>query len=236
MTENYYKWYSSEIGKETEMLVFGHAGLPMVLFPTSMGRYYQNKDFGLINRIAWFIDQGLIKVYCPDSFDSESWYNKHIPPHERVQNHLKFEKMILEDVLSRAFHETGKTQVILSGCSFGGYHSVNLGFKYPSLVSNIFSMSGAFNIKHLLGDYYDESVYLNNPVDFIPNLEDENLYKMGIVLGTGGLDICLQSNLELSGILDRKNIKHWLDIRSGANHDWPVWLDMLPMYLSLIHY
>jgi len=236
MTENYYKWYSSELGTDTEMLVFGHAGIPVILFPTSMGRYYQNKDFGLIQKISWYIDQGLIKVYCPDSFDTESWYNKRISPAERVQNHLKYEKMILNDVITRSFEETGRDQAILTGCSFGGYHAVNLGFRHPSIVSNIFSMSGAFNIRHLLGDYYDESVYLNNPVDFVVNLEDEKLKTMGIILGTGGLDICLQDNLDFSGILDKKGIMHWLDVRAGAPHDWPVWLEMLPMYLSLVQY
>jgi esterase/lipase superfamily enzyme len=236
MTENYYKWYSEALGKETEMLVFGHTGIPLILFPTSMGRYYQNKDFGLIQKIGWFIDQGLIKVYCPDSFDTESWYNKGIHPAERVQNHVKFERMILEDVVSRAFSETGKDQLILSGCSFGGYHAVNLGFKHPELVSNILSMSGAFNIRHLLGDFYDESVYFNNPVDFVVNLKNEKLYSLGIILGTGERDLCLQDNLDFSGILNHKGIQHWLDVRAGAPHDWPVWLDMLPQYLSLIHY
>jgi esterase/lipase superfamily enzyme len=39
------------------MLVFGNGGgRPLILFPTSFGRYYQNRDFGLVDSIAWFID------------------------------------------------------------------------------------------------------------------------------------------------------------------------------------
>ncbi len=236
MKEQYIKWYASDLGRETEMLIFGDSGFPLILFPTSMGRYYQNKDFGLIASISWYIDQGLIKVYCPDSFDSESWYNKRISPKERIENHLRYERMILNEVIARSIHETQKSKVILAGCSFGGYHAANLSFKYPQLVSNLFSMSGAFNIRNFVDGFYDDSVYFNNPMDYLMNLNDPELYQLGIILGTGSLDNCLQSNLDLSGILSQKNIPHWLDNRMGAPHDWPVWKEMLPLYLSFLHY
>ena len=35
-----------------EMLWFGHAGKPMIWFPTSAGRFYQNEDFGLVGAVA----------------------------------------------------------------------------------------------------------------------------------------------------------------------------------------
>ena len=49
MNERYIKWYTPWLNREFEMLVFGNGGgLPLILFPTSFGRYYQNKDFGLV--------------------------------------------------------------------------------------------------------------------------------------------------------------------------------------------
>jgi esterase/lipase superfamily enzyme len=48
MTEQHVRWYTPHLSRDFEMLVFGHAGYPVILFPTSLGRYYQNKDFGLI--------------------------------------------------------------------------------------------------------------------------------------------------------------------------------------------
>ncbi len=236
MNEQYYKWYSQELGTETEMLVFGHGGQPMILFPTSKGRFYQNKDFGLIESISWFIGNGLIKVYCPDSFDEQSWYNKSVPPSQRVLNHLKYERMLFQDVIPRALQETGLSRLILAGCSFGGYHAGNLSFKYPEMVSNLFSMSGTFDIRSMVDGYYDDNIYYNNPVDFLPNLHSEALYDLGIILGTGEYDICLHKNIEFCKILNQKEIQHWLDNRLGANHDWPVWRDMLPLYLSKVNY
>ncbi len=46
--EEYYKWHSPSLDRDMEMLVFGHAGQPVILFPTSKGAYYQNKDQGMI--------------------------------------------------------------------------------------------------------------------------------------------------------------------------------------------
>lgn len=33
MKEEYFKWYSPHLNRDVEMLVFGHAGYPVVLFP-----------------------------------------------------------------------------------------------------------------------------------------------------------------------------------------------------------
>src|SRR5579872_2836627 len=65
--EEYHKWHSPIVGREFEMLVFGHAGLPVILFPTSKGSYYQYKDQGMIEKIRWFLENGKVKIYCPDS-------------------------------------------------------------------------------------------------------------------------------------------------------------------------
>jgi esterase/lipase superfamily enzyme len=89
-------------------------------------------------------------------------------------------------------------------------------------------------MKQFLDGYYDDNVYYNNPPDFIPNDNNPELWNMGIVLGTAEFDSCLDDNIRLSGILSKKNIQHWLDIRHNANHDWPIWKEMFPHYLSLI--
>lgn len=55
---------------------------------------------------------------------------------------------------------------------------------------------------------------------------------MGIVLGTAEHDICRGQNEWMSRLLAAKSIPHWLDIRTGRDHDWPVWKEMFPHYLS----
>jgi esterase/lipase superfamily enzyme len=232
--EEYHQWYSPAIGRGMEMLIFGYSGRPVILFPTSKGSYYQNKDQGLIDAAAWFLEQGKVRIYCPDSIDALSWYNKSIPPNIRAYNHNCYDHMILTELVSRAQNETGYGKVAMAGCSFGGYHAVNFSFRHPEVTAHCFSMSGAFDVTQFMDGYYDDNVYFNNPVDFIPNDNNPHLWEMGIVLGTAEHDICRGDNERLSGILDQKNIRHWIDVRPNATHDWPVWKEMFPHYLSLM--
>jgi len=53
-------------------------------------------------------------------------------------------------------------------------------------------------------------------------------------LGTGEFDSCLEANRNLSRMLGEKGIQHWLDVRPGAVHDWPLWRETFPEYLSRI--
>jgi esterase/lipase superfamily enzyme len=48
-----------------------------------MGSYHENKDMGLIESAKWYIEQGLIQIFCPDSIDKDSFYNKQIYPIHR---------------------------------------------------------------------------------------------------------------------------------------------------------
>ena len=234
MQENYFKFYSPSLGFETDLLTFGTSGIPIILFPTSMGRYYQNKDFKLIDTVEDKINEGKIKIYCPDSIDEQSWYNKLIHPADRVKNHLKYDSYIINELVPRVLEETGKDKVIYAGCSFGAYHATNFGYKYPHLTSHILNMGGAFNIKMHMKGYYDDNVYFNNPPDYIPNLKDDNIHNIKIVFGVGQNDFCLLDNQAMSEILTEKNIDHWLDIRPNKDHDWPVWREMFPEYVNQI--
>ena len=70
MNERYIKWYTPYLSHDFKMLVFGEKrGLPLILFPTSGARYYENKDFGLVGSVAWYVDNGKITVYCPDAIE-----------------------------------------------------------------------------------------------------------------------------------------------------------------------
>ena len=236
--EVYHKWYTHHLNRDFEMLVFGHSGYPVILFPTSKGKYYQNKDFGLVESVHHLLDAGRIKIYCPDGVDEQSWYNYAIHPADRVKTHIGYENVILHDVIAFAKYDTGSNKVGVGGCSFGAYHAANIAFRHPDLVGNLICMGGAYDIKQFIMGYYDENCYFNNPPDYLANMNDpwylSRIRAMGIILGTGDKDICLQDNINLSNQLKNLGIGHWLDIRGDTGHDWPWWNKMLPHYLSLI--
>ena len=57
---------------------------------------------------------------------------------------------------------------------------------------------------------------------------------MSIIIGTGESDNTRDESYRLSGILDSKGVKHWLDDGKWRGHDWNYWRDMLPYYLSVL--
>ena len=234
LKEELLKWHSPSIGKEMEILVYGHAGYPVIIFPTTMGRYFESKDFKLIDSVKWYIDQGLVKIYCPDSVDKQSWYNKSIHPADRAKNHNWYDQYILNEVVDPIRNNHGFHKVAVAGASFGAYHALNFAFRHPDRVSHLFAMSGNYDIKSFVDGYYDDNIYFNNPIDFMANANDPELWKMNIVLGAGEWDICLEATKKMSDLLNSKGIKHWFDLRKWAEHDWPLWRQMFTHYLSLI--
>ncbi|MEY4936199.1 MAG: hypothetical protein RIS64_2558 [Bacteroidota bacterium] len=235
MNEQHHQWYSPHLGGDFQMLTYGDKGYPIIIFPTTMGSFHEARDKGLIESARWFVEQGLIRLYCVDSIDRQSWYNRSVSPSKRAENHTWYDKLIRWELIERIRKTTGFTKVGVAGCSFGGYHAANIAFRYPDAVSHLMSMSGAFDIRDFVGAHYDDNVYFNNPLDYIPNLDKPELWQMKICLGTSDRDICLAANLQMSEILNAKKVNHWLDCRPNATHDWPVWKEMFPHYLSFVY-
>jgi len=235
MNREYHKGYSSELNREMELLVFGHGGMPLLVFPTSEGRFFDYEDRGMIAILSPKIDRGELQVFCVDSVDAESWYNKQVHPRLRVLRHLQYERYLLHELLPFLHAKNSSSQLALSGCSFGGYHAVNFSLKHPDLVTHCVSMGAAYDIHQFLDGYYDGDCYFNCPPDFLPNMADEwflsRYQQMKIVLATGEWDMCLDQNVKLSAIMKSKGIPHWLDIWGDhTGHDWPWWQKMAGKY------
>jgi esterase/lipase superfamily enzyme len=160
MNERYIKWYTPWLSHEFEMLVFGNGGgLPLILFPTSFGSYYQNKDFGLVGSLSSYVDAGRVTVYCPDAIDLESFYNKSIHPTDRMRTHNAYENVIVRDVFDLARRECNSHRVAVSGASLGAYHAANIAFRHPDVVGHFISLSGSFDISSFFDGYHDDNIY-----------------------------------------------------------------------------
>lgn len=232
MNREYHKWYSPSLGRDMELLVFGHAGLPVIVFPTSMGRFFDYENRHMIGIIGDQYERGQIQAFCVDSVDAESWYNKSIHPAQRVARHEQYDRYLVNELVPFVRSRNASPELTVTGCSFGGYHSANFALKHPQLVTEFISMGGAFDIHQFLDGHYDDTCYYNCPPDFLPNLNDPALTRMNIVLAAGEYDICRAENERLSGILAAKGIAHTLDIwGDGAGHDWPWWQAMVVKFL-----
>jgi len=229
MQREFHRWYSHRLGRDMELLAFGHAGAPVLAFPTSMGRFYEYEDFGMVRALARALEEGWVQLFCVDGIDAESWYNRAIPPHDRAIRHNQYENYLVEEVVPLMRGHNSADFLMTTGCSFGAYHAANLAFKHPGVFNRVIAISGQYDLRFLIREGFDEDCYFNSPMAYLPNLGDERIlgalrYHLQIILCAGGWgDICRDGAESLAAVLRAKSIPHTLDIWDEAWHDWPWW-------------
>ena len=236
MKREYHRWYSPSLERDMELLVFGYTGARVLAFPTSMGRFFQWEDSGMIAALSEQLENGGLQLFCVDSVDSESWYAKERAPAERAWRHVLYDRYLLNEVLPFTSQLNANPFLITAGPSFGAYHAANFAFRYPYLVDRVIGLSGVYDIKKFTGGYTDDNVYFNNPMDFMENEYDparlRALRHIDIILVIGRDDANYDNNKSFSSILWSKNIWHALRIWDGWGHDWPWWQKMISMYIG----
>src|SRR5438105_1589462 len=219
-----------------ELLTFGHAGHPMIWFPTSKGRFYQNEDFGLVGAVEDWIDQGRLQICCVDSVDDESFYATDRPPADRIRRHDQYDRYVYSEVVP-FLRAKGSTQARIGtlGASFGAYHAVNFGLRHPDVCDKAIGFSGKYDIHSFLDGYWDETCYFHCPTANIPNMDGEwvgKLSRIGWVIATGEHDTLVQKNRDFSALLGAKGIPNYLEIWPGVfGHDWPWWRENLRRFV-----
>ena len=235
MKREYHHWHSPSLDREMELLVFGHAGARVLAFPTSMGRFYQWEDFGMVGALQHHLEQGWIQLFCVDSVDNESWYATARPPAERAHRHVQYDRYLETEVLPLTAQLNANPYLIATGSSFGAYQAVNFAFRHPRLVDRVIGMSGLYDISHFApGD--DPDIYFNNPCAYIANEHDPArltaLRHLDIVLTIGRDDPSRPNNEQFSDLLWSKDIWHALRLWDGWAHDWPYWQQMIQRYIG----
>jgi esterase/lipase superfamily enzyme len=239
----YFKWYSPNLEREMEMLVFGQDGAQRLLvFPTRKQRFFEYEDHGMIHSLRHRIDEGEIQVFCVDSIDAESLYCFDIPPEERLRRHLMYEKYIVEEVVP--FTEKAKhwTPLIAHGCSFGAFHAVSMTARHPHLFHGALAFSGRYDLTLHAGDFhslfhgfYSEALKSIMPSHFLPEIKDRKglreLRSIHFTLVIGEEDPFLENNLDLAKALAEKKIPHTVRVWCDNAHRFRHWRQMVRIYL-----
>jgi esterase/lipase superfamily enzyme len=219
-----------------ELLIFGHAGARLLVFPTSMGRFFEWEDRGMTGVLGEHLERGWIQMVCLDSVDAESWYARWKHPAERALRQVQYDNYLLREVLPLTNQLNDNPFLITAGASFGAYQAINFAFRHPHLVGRTIGMSGIYDIRDWADGYHDDNVYFNNPVAYLPNEHDwgrlEAMRRMDIILVTGSDDPKRSGTEDLSTILWQKEIGNALRIWDGWAHDWPWWEKMIALYVG----
>jgi esterase/lipase superfamily enzyme len=218
-----------------ELLWFGRSGRPVVLFPTSGGRFTELEDTGFVGSLGGKIARGEIQVCCVDSVDTESWYNRSAPPAVRVRRHDQYDQYLRDELFPYVRARSGRGDLALFGASFGAYHAMNVACRYPEQVGRVIAFSGIFDIHRQLNGYWDDLCYFHCPTAYVPNLDEgwvRRLSQVQFVVATGEFDHLAEGNREFIGILAGKGIPLVGEIWQGSfGHDWPFWKEHIQRFL-----
>ena len=220
------------------LVVYGHWGPPMLLFPTSGGDEWEAEHQGLIGAIEEFIEPGRVKVYALGSVNKESFYDRQASPLHRSYVQSRFDAYVHQEVMPFVDQDCQSPGIALTtaGASFGAYHAVNTLLKHPDRVKRGFGLSGLYDLRRFMDGQYDDNFYFNNPIDYVGGLPDEIVAQLAacdihLVTGTGPWEHP-QWSYDLSAALARRGIKHSLDDWGpDGGHDWPYWKAQMREYL-----
>ncbi len=242
MNREYHKWFSNNLQRDMELLIFGHSGRAVLFFPTRMARFYDYENWGIIDSLRSKIAQGELQLFCVDSIDRESFYNDDVFPSVRIDRHLQYEQYLLQEVIPLISHKNGGNYLETAGFSMGAYHAINLAMKYPWIFKKAVGISGRYdltespgNFKDLLSGFHNEKIYFNMPAQYLANLSEgkflDAVKQMEIILAVGESDPFLSGNQYLSDLLWRKGITNEFHTWESDAHRPYFWKKMAPLYI-----
>ncbi len=241
MHTEYHSWHSHRIGHEMRLKVYGHYGRPLLVFPCAGGTFHEFEDFGMLDIVREHVEQGRLKIFCVDSIDNEAILRKDGHMGDNVYRHEAYDSYIVNEVAPFIRnHCQSNCKIALTGNSMGAYHSVNFLLRHPDVFDACIALAGIYSLRQVVGDYFDQNVYFNSPVDYLPNLNDpwflDQIRQARIIICTGqGAWEYPEDTFRLKQLFEEKGIPAWVDLWGhDVNHDWPWWKIMLPHFLPHI--
>ena len=104
----------------------------------------------------------------------------------------------------------------------------------------VIALSGIYDARFFVGENIgDFDVYVNSPVDYLMNMEDNNYletYREGNIIictGQGAWESeSIRDTKLLEYVLEAKSIPAWVDYwGKDVNHDWDWWAIQMPYFL-----
>ena len=233
-------WYSPALQKDMPIASYGDYGFALLFVPTAAADYLEYERFQMMETLAPYINSGTVKVFSINSINNESWLNNEMAGAHKAIRQNQFNDYVFNEIVPFIKNSTSaETPIITCGASFGALHSMNLFLKRPDLINGVIAMSGVYDLTEYTKGYYDDQVYFNSPVHYMPNLDNHDFLEqirssrhIHILTGSGAYEDP-DASRKFAGILYNKGINYELDVWGHEwKHDWPTWREMLPVYLE----
>ena len=220
----------------------------MLYIPCQDGRFFDFEDFHMADTLAPWIESGQLMVMSIDTLDKETWSDTNGDPYWRIRRYEQWLHYIVDEAVPKLRYLSKERNgwddlpgVIAFGCSLGATHAVNLYLRWPDIFCGCLALSGIYTAHYGFGDYMDELVYMNSPVDYMRNFPEDHPY-MELYRSQKAVICCGQGAWEqpdttwmLKRIFEAKNIPVWVDLWGhDVKHDWDWWYKQAVYYIPYI--
>lgn len=243
----YYKEYSPCLERDMEFKVYGHAGMPFLVFPSQNGRFYEFEDFQMVATIQKELEDGKVQLFCLDSIDLETWSDAQGDESYRIWKHEQWYYYICNELVPRIHQirfEMGAedgSRIMTTGCSMGATHAMNFFLRRPDLFAGTVAMSGVYHAGMFFPHYTDPRVYQNSPLDYLPSMPWDHpwldQYRQSHIIFSSGQGAweheMLPDARALKQRFDALQVPCWYDEWGlDVAHDWPWWRKQFPYFVS----
>lgn len=233
MQKYYHTFPNDFMGREFSLWTYGHYGKPIFVFPSAAGMAHEWEMEGMVEMLAPLINEGKIKLYCPESNVAATWNNKDAHPAEWIKAHQAYESFIVNHILPWLYHDCESEHIPLmtTGVSMGAFYAVNFTLKYPHLFTECLAMSGRYEVGSFTHGFSNMDIYFNNPLAYLANMEGESLdmvrnnCKFILTCGRGAYEEgCKEETEALGAMMHSKGVPCVLDMWGyDSAHDWDYW-------------
>lgn len=240
MQKETWTWTSGHLSEPARLARWGHYGAPVLLFPSAGGDYEEAERFGLVQSLAWLVNDGRIKLYSVDGSAVGNWLRATLPPEECAHRQTQYDAFIREEVVPRVRRDCQNDQLelVVAGVAFGAFQAVASLTLHPDAFRVAIGLSGIYDLSGYLRGARSGDYNRSAPLSFLPGLIEgprlQQLRTRQVVLETGeGLLEQPEQSRQLAEVLQSKGIPCSLRLRGpGRNHDWQSWRELLPACLA----
>ena len=233
---------SAALNRDMHIMIYGHAGVPFLSFPTQDSMCHNYEEFGMIDQLADFIEGGRIQLFVVDTVDAESWSARGSDNAWRAARQEQYFHYIVDEAVPFIRSRNPATPAV-TGFSMGADHAVITFLRRPDLFRSVIALSGVYDADYFFDGWMNPTLYDNSPERFLPNLPADHPYiqmynarKMILCCGQGAWEEDGVRTLRfLESVFREKGIHAWCDFWGyDVNHDWPWWYKQMRYFLPFL--
>ena len=231
--------FSRNLDREMHLMIYGHRGVPFLAFPTQNSMCHNYEEFGMIDQLADFLEEGKIQLFVVDTVDTESWSPKGWDNAFRVARQEQYFHYIVDEAMP-LIEKYNPAVPAVTGFSMGADHAVITFLRRPDLFRGVIALSGVYDSDYFFDGYMDSILYHNSPERFLPNMPSDHPYiplynarKIILCCGQGAWEEDgVRTLRNLQSIFQNKGIDAWCDFWGyDVCHDWPWWYKQMRYFL-----